>query len=186
MNWTPGNLMAAAAGLFLSELSVVILAALLINREAAAVLLLSLLSLTVALGVLAVVRWLRAPQQVTPTAAGLFPVLTTTTAGRLVVVNPNAAPGPAASVQPDGQVDLGSAFDSGQLLAASRESRVVQATAALSRPGTLLPEARWSAATRFAQATAAAPTENLPPVRISTVDPEHVRRLLIAAGEIEE
>jgi hypothetical protein len=185
MKWTPGNLMAAATGLFLAELSVVILAALLISREVAGLLLLALLSMTVAFGIIAVARWLRAPHQVSPTAAGLFPVLTTNAAGHLVVVNPNAAPGPTASVRADGQVDLGSEFDPGHLLAASRESRVVQATAALSQPDSAVAGGvRAAAAARLLPSAGAA--DDLPPVRVSTVAPEHVQRLLIEAGELEE
>jgi hypothetical protein len=134
--------------------------------------------------ILAVVRWFRAPyfREVAPTAGGLFPVLTTQRGEQLVVVNPNAAPGPTARVQPDGRVDLGGEFDPGHLLAASREARIVQATTALSQPGAPL-DGRLAAARL---ASSAAPADDLPPVRVSTVAPEHVRRLLIEAGEVEE
>jgi hypothetical protein len=133
--------------------------------------------------ILAVVRWFRAPyfREIPPTAAGLFPMLTTNAAGRLVLLNPNAAPGATASVQADGQVNLG-AFDPAHLLAASREGRIVQATAALAQPGG--GGLGGAAAARLMMSPPAA--DDLPPVRVSTVAPEHVQRLLVEAGEIEE
>jgi hypothetical protein len=182
--WTPGHVILAGFLLFVAAVFTVTLTAVALSREAAILLGALLLCLTIALLAAVVVHWLRAPRHLSPTAAGLFPVLTTNAAGRLVVVNPNTAPGPTTAVRPDGQVDLGGVFDPAHLLAASREGRIVQATAALSQPGALPPEARWNAAAWLAQATA--PAEDLPPVRVSAVDPEHVRRLLIEAGELDE
>ncbi|MBU1746633.1 MAG: hypothetical protein KKA73_03005 [Chloroflexi bacterium] len=185
-NWSPPHIIAAGVLLFVGTLLILGLIAL-VSADVALLLLLVVFFLVALLGALAALRWLQTPQRVPANAAGVFPVLTTNAAGHLVVMNPNAGPGPASIIRPNGQVDLGGEFATAHLLAASRESRAVQATAALAQPGSAVPTAeRVAAAARFAQLPPAHPIEELPPVRISTIDAAHVDRLLIEAGELEE
>ena len=187
MPWTPGNIITILVVSFVGALAALGLATLLLGRDAASLLFLVLLSLTLVFSVVGLIRWWRGPRQVAPTAAGLFPVLTHQVHGRLVVVNPNTAPGPTTTVGPAGQVDLGGVFDPLHLLAASREGRLVQAAAALAQPGGGLADGvRTAAAARLLAPAPPAADYPLPPVRVSTVEPEHVRRLLIAAGELDD
>ncbi|MBU1749668.1 MAG: hypothetical protein KKA73_18445, partial [Chloroflexi bacterium] len=133
-SWAPPHIIAAGVLLFVGTLLILGFIAL-VNADVALLLGLILFFLVALLGVLAALRWLQAPQRVPADAAGVFPVLTTNAAGHLVVMNPNAGPGPASVVRPNGQVDLGGEFALAHLLAASGESRAVQAAAALAQPG---------------------------------------------------